>query len=241
MNKDNKNIEDSNIYYFECYGKNIDLHNFLLEFKNNGYKNKTIIYIKKDEEINARGYNHVKVRNRKHFDYHINYNNIEDGAYFNVSINFDDKGNFELKDKLENIKKYILNIVSDINDIELNPLYIDNPNKNNINKNTLICKFIPDIDSKKHRIYEIKEYLIRLLWNKDKFPFERAKKGYTELSDFKNIIIETNKKNQQLKIFPDFEPILRIQKKDDKIRIYLEYNIRQIYIVRPNIIPEPLF
>ena len=70
---------------------------------------------------------------------------------------------------------------------------------------------------------------------------ERAKKGYTELSEFKNKMIEMNKKNKQLMIYPDFEPILRIQKENNNIKIYLEYNIRQIFFVKPNIIPEPLF
>jgi hypothetical protein len=237
INKKNKK-ENNNIYYFECYGKNIELDEFLSEFKNNEYKNKTIIYIKKDKELDVKGYNHIKVRSRKSFDYHINYNNIEEGAYINVSINFSDKDNSELKKTLEDIKNYILTIVSDE---DIKPLYIDNPDKKNLNKNTFICKFIPDIESKKHRIYEIKEYLTKLLWNKDKFPFERVRKGYTELSDFKNQIIELNKKNQKLNIFPDFEPILRIQKKDNKNIIYLEYNIRQIYFVKPNIIPDPFF
>lgn len=236
--KENKVINNDSVYYFEYYGKNIELDEFLSEFQNNEYKNKAIIYIKKDKEIDTKGLNHIKVRNRKPLDYHINYNNIEEGAYINVSINFSDKGKSELKNTLEDIKNYILNIVSDV---DIKPLYIDNPDKKNINKNTFICKFIPDIESKNHRIYEIKEYLSKLLWNKDKFPFERAKKGYTDISDFKNQVIESNKKEQKLKIFPDFEPILRIHKKDNKNIIYLEYNIRQIYFVKPNIIPEPLF
>lgn len=238
MNK--KDIEN-NVYYFECYGKNIKLVDFLYDFKNNQYKNKMIIYIKKDEEIYEKGLNHIKVRNKKIYDYHINYNNIEEGAYINICINFSGNNSFELKKTLEDIKKYILSIMPGNDDIQINPLYINNPDKNNINKNTFICKFIPDIDSKKHRIYEIKEYLIKLLWNKNQFPFERVKKGYTELSDFKKQMIEANKKKQSLKIFPDFEPILKIQKKEDKILINLEYNIRQIYFVKPNIIPDPLF
>lgn len=237
-NKKVNEVENmSNVYHFEHYGKNIELNNFLVEFQNNVYKNKAIIYIKKDKEIDVKGLNHIKVRTKNFLDYHINYNYIEEGSYINISINFSDNGKLELKDTLENIKDYILNIVSDI---DMKPLYIDNPDKNNLNNNTFICKFIPDIKTKKHRIYEIKESLIKLLWNQDKFPFEKAKKGYTEISDFKNQMIESNKKNKKLRIFPDFEPVLRIIKKDNKNIIYLEYNIRQIYFVKYNIIPDPL-
>lgn len=234
-------MEINKKYYFESNGKNIKLDEYLNNIDNNiNNINKIIIYIKNNEEIDFKGSNHIKVRNKKPYDFHINYNNISEGAFINISINISDKDKkkLELKNTLEDIKNYILNIVSDV---DIKPLYIDNPDKKNINKNTFICKFIPDIESKKHRIYEIKEYLSKLLWNKDKFPFERAKKGYTDISDFKNQMIESNKKEQKLKIFPDFEPILRIHKKDNKNIIYLEYNIRQIYFVKPNIIPEPLF
>jgi hypothetical protein len=232
--------ENNNIYYFECYGKNVELDKFLSEFKNNQYKNKVIIYIKKDKEIDLNGSNHIRVRNRKSYDFHINYHNIREGSFINISINISDKDKkkIELKNTLEDIKNFITNKNPDI---KIQPLSIENPNKNNDNKITFICKFIPDIESKNHRIYEIKEYLTKLLWNKDKFPIERAKKGYTELSEFKKNIIEANKKNQQIMIYPDFEPILRIQKEKSDIKIYLEYNIRQIYFVKPNIIPDPLF
>lgn len=230
-------MEVNKKYYFESNGKNIKLDEYLNNLDN---INKTIIYIKNNEEIDFKGSNHIRVRNKKPYDFHINYHNISEGAFINISINISDKDKkkLELKNTLEDIKKYIENIKTDI---KIQSLYIENPNKNNNNKNTFICKFIPDIESKNHRIYEIKEYLTKLLWNKDKFPMERAKKGYTELSEFKNKMIEMNKKNKQLMIYPDFEPILRIQKENNNIKIYLEYNIRQIFFVKPNIIPEPLF
>jgi hypothetical protein len=230
-------MEVNKKYYFESNGKNINLDEYLNNIDN---INKTIIYIKNNEEIDFKGSNHIRVRNKKSYDFHINYHNISEGAFINISINISDKDKkkLELKNTLEDIKKYIENIKTDI---KIQSLYIENPNKNNNNKITFICKFIPDIESKNHRIYEIKEYLTKLLWNKDKFPMERAKKGYTELSEFKNKMIEMNKKNKQLMIYPDFEPILRIQKENNNIKIYLEYNIRQIFFVKPNIIPEPLF
>lgn len=234
-------MEINKKYYFESNGKNIKLDEYLNNIDNNiNNINKIIIYIKNNEEIDFKGSNHIKVRNKKPYDFHINYNNISEGAFINISINISDKDKkkLELKNTLEDIKKYIENIKTDI---KIQPLYIENPNKNNNNKITFICKFIPDIESKNHRIYEIKEYLTKSLWNKDKFPMERAKKGYTELSEFKNKMIELNKKNKQLMIYPDFEPILRIQKENNNIKIYLEYNIRQIFFVRPNIIPDPLF
>lgn len=233
-----ENVNNDSGYYFECYGKNIELDEFLSDFQNDENKNKAIIYIKKVKEIDTKGLNHIKVRYKKALDYHINYHNIEEGGFINVFINFNDNSKCEFKDTLEDIKKYILNIVSDVN---IKPLYIDNLDKKNINKITFICKFIPDIDSKKHRIYEIKEYLSKILWNKDKFPYERAKKGYTDISEFKKQIIESRKKEQKLKLFPDFEPVLRINKKYNKIIIHLEYNIRQIYFVKPKLIPEPLY
>lgn len=230
-------MEVNKKYYFESNGKNLNLDEYLNNIDN---INKTIIYIKNNEEIDFKSSNHIRVRNKKPYDFHINYNNISEGAFINISINISDKDKkkLELKNTLEDIKKYIENIKPDI---KIQSLYIENPNKNNDNKITFICKFIPDIESKNHRIYEIKEYLTKLLWNKDKFPMERAKKGYTELSEFKNKMIEMNKKNKQLMIYPDFEPILRIQKENNNIKIYLEYNIRQIFFVKPNIIPEPLF
>lgn len=234
-------MEVNKKYYFESNGKNIKLDQYLNNMYNNVDNiNKTIIYIKNSKEINFKGSNHIKVRNKRPYDFHINYNNISEGAFINISINISDKDKkkLELKNILEDIKKYIENIKTDI---KIQPLYFENPNKNNINKITFICKFIPDIESKNHRIYEIKEYLTKLLWNKDKFPMERAKKGYTELSEFKNKMIELNKKNKQLMIYPDFEPILRIQKENEDIKIYLEYNIRQIFFVKPNIIPDPLY
>lgn len=224
-------------YYFETNGKNIKIDEYLNNIDKN--INKIIIYIKKNDEINDLS-NHIKVRNKKPYNFHINYNNIQEGAFINVSINISDKDKQKLvlKYTLEDIKKFILNKNPDI---KIQPLYIENPNKDNLNKITFICKFIPDIESKNHRIYEIKEYLTKLLWNKDNFPIERVKKGYTELSEFKNKIIEMDKKNNQLMIYPDFEPILRIQKEKNDINIYLEYNIRQIFFVKPNIIPDPLF
>jgi hypothetical protein len=225
-------------YYFESNGKNIKLDEYLNHIDNN--INKIIIYIKKNKDIDAKGFNHIKVRNKKPYDFHINYNNIKEGSFINVSINISDKDKkkLELKNTLEDIERFILNKFPNI---KIQPLYIKNPNKNSENNITFICKFIPDIESKNHRIYEIKQYLTKTLWNKDKFPIERAKKGYTDLAEFKNKIIETNKKNQQLMIYPDFEPILRIQKTNNNINIYLEYNIRQMFFVKPNIVPDPLF
>lgn len=231
-------MEPQETYYFETNGKNVDLEKYLNNI--DGNVDKAIIYIKRNEEIDMKGSNHIKVRNKKYYDFHINYNNIKEGAFINVSINISDKDKkkLELKNTLEDIKKFILKKNPNI---KFKSLYIDNPNKNNNNNITFICKFIPDISSNNHRIYEIKEYLTKLLWNKDRFPMERAKKGYTNLPEFKNKIIEMNKRNQQLMIYPDFEPILRIQRESNNINIYLEYNIRQIFFVKPNIIPDPLF
>lgn len=222
-------------YYFECNFQNININEYI---NNYNIKDKTIIYIKKNKEIDIEGSNHIRVRNRKPYDFHINYDNIKEGSFIDVSINIPENKKSELKTTLENINNYIIKNVPNVN---IQPLYIENPNKNNPNKITFICKFIPDIESKNHRIYEIKEYLTKLLWNKEKFPIERAKKGYTELAEFKNKIIEMNKKNQQIKIYPDFEPILKIQNKNNNIIIKLEYNIRQIFFVKPNIIPDPIF
>lgn len=230
-------------YYFEYRNKNIDLKHFLKEYMQNNSNDTAIIYIKKDKEFDINGSNHIKIRNRKSYDYHINYNNINEGAFINVSINTSDNKKNELKNALEDIDKFVLKEICELDDfqkIKKECLYIDNPNKNSDNNITFVCKFIPDIKTKNHRIYEIKEYLIKLLWNKDRFPVEKAKKGYKKLSDFKNILIETNKNNQQLKIYPDFEPIIILSRKMDDIVIKLAYNIRQIYFVRPNIIPEPL-
>lgn len=234
-----ENNKDNNTYYFESYGKNINLYEYLENFKNKiDEKNcKTIIYIKRDENISTDFSNHVKVRTRKPCDFHINYNKIVESAYIDVSINVSDKGKSELKETLEDIRNYILNIIPSI---KIQPLYINNPNKENINRVTFICKFIPDITTRKHRIYEIKEYLTKLLWNKERFPFERVKKGFTDLSDFKNKLIESNKNNQKIKIYPDFEPILIIQKNNGVIKVKLEYNIRQIYFVKLEIVPEPI-
>jgi hypothetical protein len=234
-----KQNKDNNTYYFESYGKNIDLYEYFEKFRNKtDEKNcKIIIYIKKDENISKDFSNHVKVRSKKPYDFHINYNKIVESAYIDVSINISDKEKTELKETLEDIRNYILNIIPNI---KFQPLYINNPNKENINKVTFICKFIPDFTTKKHRIYEIKEYLTKLLWNKERFPFERVKKGFTDLSDFKNKLIESNKNNQKIKIFPDFEPILIIQKYNGVIKVKLEYNIRQIYFVKPEIVPEPI-
>lgn len=235
MNKiDDQNIEK---YYFECNGKNINLYEFINNYKINNIKDKVIIYIKNTKDIDLNGTNHIKVRTRKPYDFYINYHTLEEGSFINTFINVDGKKKSELKTTLESINEYIL---KSIPNIKINPLYIENPNKNNNNKLTFVCKFIPDIKTKNHRIYEIKEYLSKLLWNKDKFPIERAKKGYTELSEFKNKMIEINKKNQQLKIFPDFEPIIKIQNKSNNVIVNLEYNIRQIYFIKPNIIPDPI-
>jgi hypothetical protein len=222
-------------YYFECNGKNININEYIC---NNIIKDKTIIYIKNNKEIDLKGSNHIRVRDRIPYDFYINYNNIKEGAFIDISININENKKSELKNTLEDINNYIVKQIPNIN---IQPLFMENPNKNNRNKITFICKFIPDIDTKNHRIYEIKEYLTKLLWKKDKFPIERARKGYTELSEFKNKIIEMNKKNQQIKIYPDFEPILKLQKSNNNIIIKLEYNIRQIYFVKPNIIPEPIF
>src|ERR1700731_2985439 len=72
------------------------------------------------------------------------------------------------------------------------------------------CDFIPDINTKKHPIFEIKEYLTKTLWNKEKFNFKRAEKGYTDLSTFKTKIIKAHNQKAQLKLFPDFQPIIKI-------------------------------
>lgn len=233
--EEEKNYDDIiEKYYFECNGKNINL----CEFINNYYfEDKTIIYIKHTNNIDINGDNHLKVRNKKAYDFHINYNNIREKAFINVSINISDKKKDELKNTIENVNKYILEKNPNIN---INPLYIENPNKKNNNKITFNCKFIPDLKSKNHRIYEIKEYLTKLLWNKNNFPFERVKKGWTDLAEFKNKMIEANKKNHQLKIYPDFELVLKIQNINNDIILTLEYNIRQIYFVKPNIIPDPI-
>lgn len=236
-------INDNNCYYFEYKNKNIDLKDFLKEYIKNNNDNKIIIYIKKDKEINIDDSNNIKVRNRKPYDFHINYNNINEGAFINVLINISNKKKNELKNTLENIDEHITKEICELDDfknIKKESLYINNPNKNSDNNITFVCRFIPDIKTKVHRIYEIKEYLTNYLWNKDKFPYERVKKGYKELSEFKNILIETNKKNQQLKIYPDFEPVIIINRKENNIIIKIEYNIRQIFFVKPKIIPDPL-
>lgn len=235
MNKiDKQNTED---YYFECNGKNINLYDFINNYNVKNIKDKVIIYIKNTKDIDVNGNNHIKVRTKKPYDFYINYHSIEEGAFINTFINIDNKKKSELKTTLENINEYILKIIPNV---KINLSYIENPNKNNNNRLTFVCKFIPDLKTKNHRIYEIKEYLSKLLWNKDKFPIERAKKGYTELSEFKNKMIEVNKNKQQLKIFPDFEPILKIQNINNSVVVSIEYNIRQIYFIKPNIIPDPI-
>lgn len=227
----------NNNFYFELFGKCINLSDYIKDFKNNINikKDKKIIYIKQNDNKE-----NFKIRTKKYYDYHINYNDINEESYIKVSINISDKEKSKLKDSLEDINKYILSIIGDINDIHIKPLYIENPNKNNKNKITFICNFTPDFVTKRHRIYEIEEYMIKLLWNKEKFPYEKVKNNFTDLSNFKKILIDINKRNQKLKIYPDFEPVIILEKKDNDIFIKLQYNIRQIYFVKPAIIPDPI-
>src|ERR1700754_1311035 len=105
-------MEMNDNYYFECNGKNINLNEYINDYN---IEDKVIIYIKKTEEIDRKGLNHLKVRSKKPYDFHINYNNIQEGSFINISINISDKKNSELKDTLENIKEYIIKIVPNIN------------------------------------------------------------------------------------------------------------------------------
>lgn len=78
---------NNDIYYFEICGKNLDLYNYISELKGNvNIKNdKKIIYIKK---YNNKGSIYdLKIKTKKYYDYHIDYNDI------NVS----DEGISELK------------------------------------------------------------------------------------------------------------------------------------------------
>ena len=231
-----------NKYYFEYYKNNIDLVDYLNNYELGTIEKPFVIYIKNSIEINDNS--HIKVRLRKPFDYYINYNDMEESSFINIAININvsDKKKLDLKIILENIKKYI---ESKLDQVNIYPIYSENPTRPNII--SFYCKFIPDILTKKHRIFEIKEYLIKTLWDKNKFNFERAKKGYTDLSTFRNKLIKANNQKQQLKLFPDFEPVLKICDKFNKEKntyerhAILEYNIRQIYFVDADIVPDPIF
>jgi hypothetical protein len=226
-------------YYIELYNNKIDLK----EYINNIEKiDKPIIFYIKDANNN-----NLNIRLKKPFDYYIDYNNINEDAFINIAINIDndkkeDKKKIVLENNLKEIKEYIENKIDNIN---INPIYSQYNNRKNIK--TFYCKFIPDIKTHKHRIYEIKKYMVTTLWNKDKFNFERAKKGFTDLYTFRHKLINANKNNKNLDLYIDLEPIIKIYDKvsdeDNKYKrnIKLEYNIRQIYFVDIDIIPEPIF
>src|SRR5882672_6721621 len=109
-------------YYFESNGKNIKLDEYLNNINNS--VNKVIIYIKRNKEIDINGSNHIKVRNKKPYDFHINYHNIKEGAFINIFINISDKDKkkLELKNTLEDIKNSILNKIPDV---KIQPLFIE--------------------------------------------------------------------------------------------------------------------
>jgi hypothetical protein len=231
-------------YNFEIYNNKIDLEKII----NNEEKidNPIIIYIK---DINN---NSLNIRLKKPFDYYINYNNIKENEFIYISINIDinkkdDKNKLILENTFDEIKKIIeLNIhKNNMDGVIFKPIYFQNNKRPNTK--TFDCKFIPDIKTHNHRIYEIKKYMVTTLWNKDKFNFERAKKGYTELSTFKYKVINADKNNEKLDLYLDLEPVIKIYDKIDKENeiykrnIKFEYNIRQIYFVDVDIIPDPLF
>lgn len=231
-------------YNFEIYNNKIDLKNFI----NNPEKiNKPIIIYIKDINNNS-----LNIRLKKPFDYYINYNNIKENEFIYFSINIDtnkkeDKKKTILENTFNEIKKYIeLNIRENYTTtVNIKPIYFQNNKRPNIK--TFDCKFIPDIKTHNHRIYEIKKYMVTTLWNRERFNFERAKKGYTDLSTFKYKLINADKNNTKLDLYLDLEPVIKIYDKiDNENKIYkrnikFEYNIRQIYFVDVDIVPDPLF
>jgi hypothetical protein len=235
MNINNNEMEKK--YYFELYNNKINLK----EYINNKEKidKPIILYIKNGNN------NDLNIRLKKPLDYYINYNNIKENMFIDIAINIDnDKKKIVLENTLKEIKEYIESKFDNVDDININPIYFQNNNRQDIK--TFYCKFIPDTKTHNYRIYEIKQYMVTTLWNKDKFNFERAKKGFTDLFTFKNKLINANKNNQKLDLYLDLEPIVKIYDKinngnEYKRNIKLEYNIRQIYFVNANIIPEPIF
>lgn len=230
----------NNKYHFEFNYENINLSKLLNNYDIGDLKKPLIIYIKDNNE------KHLKVRCKKPFDYYIDYNNIIEDAYINIAINLPTNKKSELKNVLENIKNYIeLNINIEENNIEINSVYYETLKRPNII--TFYCDFIPERNSGKHCIFQIKEYLTKNLWNSEKFNFKLAEKGYTDLLTFKNKLINANKLNKKLNIFPDFEPILKVEDRFDKIKnkykryITLKYNIRQIFFVDLEVKPKPIF
>lgn len=228
-----------NEYIFEYKHNEINLTEIIKNYEIGELKIPLIIYIKNDNE-------YLKIRSRKQFNYYINYNNIEEETFFNICINVLKNKKSELRDISEDIKKYVENEIKNIQEsIIIDPVYIECPKDSNMI--TFYCDFIYDNNTKKHPIFEIKEYLTKTLWNKDKFNFSRAEKGFNDLSSFKNKLIRANKHNQQLKLYPDFQPILKIYDKFNKNKnvyerhIMLKYNIKQIYFVDIDINPKPVF
>jgi hypothetical protein len=231
-------------YNFEIYNNKIDLKNFI---NNPEEINKPIIIYIKDINNNS-----LNIRLKKPFDYYINYNNIKENEFIYFSINIDtnkkeDKKKTILENTFNEIKKYIeLNIRENYTTIvNIKPIYFQNNKRPNTK--TFDCKFIPDIKTHNHRIYEIKKYMVTTLWNRERFNFERAKKGYTDLSTFKYKLINADKNNTKLDLYLDLEPVIKIYDKiDNENKIYkrnikFEYNIRQIYFVDVDIVPDPLF
>lgn len=228
-----------NEYTFEYKHNNINLVEIIEEYELGDLKIPLIIYIKNNNE-------YLKIRSRKHFNYYINYDNIEEETFFRVGINILKNKKSELKDISEDINKYIKKEIKDIKkNIIISPIYVECPKDPNMI--TFHCDFTYDSVTRKHPIFEIKEYLTKTLWNTEKFNFKRAEKGYNDLSEFKNKLIKANKHNQQLKIFPDLQPILKIIDKFNKNKniyerhIILKYNIRQIYFIDIDIKPKPVF
>lgn len=228
-----------NEYTFVYKHNNINLVEIIEEYELGDLKLPLIIYIKNNNE-------YLKIRSRKHFNYYINYDNIEEETFFSVGINIFKNKKSELKDISEDINKYIKEEIKDIQkNIIISPIYVECPKDPDMI--TFYCDFTYDNVTRKHPIFEIKEYLTKTLWNTEKFNFKRAEKGYNDLSEFKNKLIKANKHNQQLKIFPDLQPILKIIDKFNKNKntyerhIILKYNIRQIYFIDIDIKPKPVF
>lgn len=181
----------------------------------------------------------VEFKIKKEIEIFINYeknmikdknNNYNYKSNIDIGINIPKRGKSNIRETLENVKKYIVNNINS-KDIKINDMYYEDEKKRP-NIKTHICSLRPILNNitkdKLYPIIRINKEDLKRIWTGDEIEYEEKTNIREFIERYKEI------KDKGLKCFPKLRLILKVEdryNKDSKkyIRyLTLRYNILQL-------------